>query len=101
MKPLIAEYIAKEPHIAKACGASHETVEEVRRVVKESPSESDGFRKAAYLVKDDLVRKIAAVGNAKECRRKVSEYVASGCTCPLLYSVGENVTDIVKAFSGF
>jgi len=101
LKPLIAEYLAKEPHIAKACGAGHETVEEVQRVVKESRSESDGFKAAAALIDDELVSKVAVVGDGEACRRKVNEYIRSGCTCPLLYSVSENVADIVEAFSDF
>jgi 5,10-methylenetetrahydromethanopterin reductase len=101
LKPMVAEYLAKEPHIAKACGASQEVVEQVRRVVKSSPSEETGFQKAATLVDDDLIKRIAVVGDAKHCRQRVTEYVHSGCTCPLIYSVGENVAEVLEAFSSF
>jgi 5,10-methylenetetrahydromethanopterin reductase len=101
LKPMVAEYLAKEPHIAKACGASQEVVETVQRVVRSSPNEVDGFKRAAGLVDDDLVRRIAVVGDAEDCRRRVREYVRSGCTCPLIYSVGENVPEVIEAFSDF
>jgi 5,10-methylenetetrahydromethanopterin reductase len=101
LKPLVAEYLAKEPHIAKACGATEEIVREVQEVVRSSSSEEEGFKKAAGLVDDDLVKRIAAVGDADQCLAKVAEYVRSGCTCPLLYSVGENVADLIEAFVSF
>jgi len=101
LKPLLCEYLAKEPHIVKASGASEETVQEVRRIVKASRTESEGLAKAAHLVEDKLVERIAVVGNAEACQRKVKEYMAAGCTCPLLYSVDENVAGIIQAFSGF
>jgi 5,10-methylenetetrahydromethanopterin reductase len=101
LKPMVAEYLAKEPHIAKACGASQEVVEAVQRVVRSSPTEVEGFKRAAELVDVDLVRHIAVVGDAEDCRRGVGEYVRSGCTCPLIYSVGENVREVIEAFSGF
>jgi len=101
LRPMVAQYLAKEPHIAKACGASQEMVEEVRRVVKLSRNEEEGFAKAAGLIDDDLVRRIAVVGDAEHCRRGVAEYLRSGCTCPLIYSVGENVPEVIETFSGF
>jgi len=99
LKPMVAEYLAKEPHIAKACGASTEVVEEVKRVVKSSPSEEAGFKKAAELVEDSLVERIAAVGNAEDCRSRVASYIRAGCTCPLIYPVSSNVMEIIEAFS--
>lgn len=99
LKPMVAEYLAKEPHIAKACGASKELVEEVTRVVKSSPTEEGGFKAAADLVEDTLVERIAAVGDPENCRRTVMDYINSGCTCPLIYPVMPNVAEIIEAFS--
>ena len=101
LKPLLCEYLSKEPHIMKASGATPETIQEVQRIVKSSRTESEGFAKAASLVDDKLVQKIAVVGDAEACRKKVKQYMAAGCTCPLLYSVGENVSELIEAFSGF
>jgi len=101
LKPMICEYLAQEPHIMKASGAAQETIEEVQRVVKGSRTKSEGFRKAASLVPDQLVEKIAVVGDAEACRRKVKEYIAAGCTCPTLYIADEKVPDLIEAFSEF
>jgi 5,10-methylenetetrahydromethanopterin reductase len=101
LKPMVAEYLAKERHVATACGANQELVKEVRQVVSLSPNEEEGFRKAADLVDDDLVKRIAVVGDAEQCRRKIAEYVRSGCTCPLIYPVGKKVMEVVEAFSEF
>ena len=99
VKPMVAEYLAKESHIAKACGASKDSIEEVQRIVMSSSTEEEGFRKAAPVVDDELVQCIAAVGDAEQCFRKVEEYVRAGCTCPLLHPVGENAAEIIEAFS--
>lgn len=101
LKPMVAQYLAKEPHIAKVCGASQKMVEEVQQVVRSSPNEDEGFKKAADLVDDKLVKRIAVVGDAEHCRIGVAEYLRSGCTCPLIYSVGENVPEVIQTFSEF
>jgi 5,10-methylenetetrahydromethanopterin reductase len=99
VKPMVAEYLAKEPHIAKACGASKDSIEEVQRIVRSSSTETEGFRKASSAVDDELVERIAVVGDAEQCFQKVQEYTRAGCTCPLLHPVGENVGEIIEAFS--
>lgn len=40
-------------------------------------------------VPDDLVLRISATGTPAEARAKVREYVANGCTCPILYPLGD------------
>jgi 5,10-methylenetetrahydromethanopterin reductase len=44
---------------------------------------------ASKLVPDEVVQSLCAAGTAEECRAKVAEYVASGCTCPILYPLGD------------
>jgi 5,10-methylenetetrahydromethanopterin reductase len=44
---------------------------------------------------------ITASGTADECRTKVAEYVAAGCTCPILYPLGDDVRLMIDAFSGW
>jgi 5,10-methylenetetrahydromethanopterin reductase len=41
------------------------------------------------LVPDDLVQHITASGTPAEVKAKVREYVANGCTCPILYPLGD------------
>ena len=42
---------------------------------------------------------ITASGTADDCRAKVREYVDSGCTCPILYPLGDDVEAMIEAFA--
>ena len=37
--------------------------------------------------------------SADECRAKVREYVEAGCTCPVLYPLGDDVPAMIDAFA--
>ena len=50
-------------------------------------------------VPDEVVQMICAAGTADECRAKVAEYVASGCTAPILYPLGDDVRAMIDAFA--
>ena len=41
---------------------------------------------------------VAASGTPAEARAKVQQYVDNGCTCPILYPLGD-VTAMIDAFS--
>ena len=56
---------------------------------------------ASRLVPDEIVQMITASGTADECRAKVAEYVAAGCTSPILYPLGDDVRLMIDAFSGW
>ena len=51
------------------------------------------------LVPDDAVQLLTASGTADECRAKVREYVDAGCTCPILYPLGDDVRAMIDAFA--
>jgi 5,10-methylenetetrahydromethanopterin reductase len=34
-----------------------------------------------------------------DCRAKVEEYVEAGCTCPVLYPLGDDVPAMIEAFA--
>jgi len=44
---------------------------------------------------------ITACGTPEECLAKVAEYVAAGCTCPVLYPLGDDVRLMIDTFSGW
>jgi 5,10-methylenetetrahydromethanopterin reductase len=50
------------------------------------------------LVPDEVVQMVTASGTAEECRAKVREYVAAGCTCTVLYPLGDDVEAMIDAF---
>jgi hypothetical protein len=53
------------------------------------------------LVPDEVVQMVTASGTADECRAKVREYVDAGCTCPVLYPLGDDVEAMIDAFEGW
>ncbi|HEX6209014.1 MAG TPA: LLM class flavin-dependent oxidoreductase, partial [Actinomycetota bacterium] len=64
------------------------------------PAGPEEIEKAMRLVPDEVVQMITASGTAEECRAKVREYVEAGCTCPVLYPLGDDVGAMLDAFAG-
>jgi 5,10-methylenetetrahydromethanopterin reductase len=97
---LVTQYLGQQPHIMKASGVPAELLDEIGAVLT-WPATHDEVATASKLVPDDIVQMITASGTAAECRAKVAEYVASGCTCPVLYPLGANVEAMIEAFRGW
>jgi 5,10-methylenetetrahydromethanopterin reductase len=97
-RPLVAQYLGQQPHIAKASGVKESLIEEVKTALGGWPAKPGGLEKAKALVSDDLVRLITASGTADDCLKKVEEYNATGCTCPVLYPLADNVHAMIDAF---
>ena len=97
-KMLLCQYLAQQPHIAKASGVSLEVVQEIQSILG-WPATKEQINKAKHLVPDELVHKITASGTPAEARAKVEEYNKRGCTCPILYPVGGNVKLLIDTFA--
>ena len=97
-KMLLCQYMAQQPHIAKASGVSNEVVQEIQSTLG-WPATKEQINKAKHLVPDMLVDKITASGTPSEARAKVAEYVKRGCTCPILYPVGGNFKLLIDTFA--
>jgi len=97
-RELVAQYLGQQPHIMKASGVSEELLEEIGRVLT-WPATPEQIEKAMELVPDDVVQLITASGTAADCRAKVQEYVDAGCTCPVLYPLGDDVPAMIDAFA--
>jgi len=97
-KMLLCQYMAQQPHIAKASGVSDEVVHEIQSLLG-WPATKEQINKAKHLVPDFLVEKITASGTPEEARAKVEEYNKRGCTCPILYSAGGNVKLLIDTFA--
>lgn len=97
-KMLLCQYMAQQPHIAKASGVSDEVVHEIQSILG-WPATKEQINKAKHLVPDALVNKITASGTPAEARAKVEEYNKRGCTCPILYPVGGNVKLLIDTFA--
>ena len=97
-RPLVAQYLGQQPHIAKASGVKESLIEEVKTALGGWPAKPGGLEKARHLVDDKLVQLITASGTADDCIKKVEEYNATGCTCPILYPLGDDVHAMIDAF---
>ncbi|HJZ69280.1 MAG TPA: LLM class flavin-dependent oxidoreductase [Blastocatellia bacterium] len=97
-RELVTQYLGQQPHIMKASGVSQNLLDEIGRVLT-WPAEEHQIREAMRLVPDDIVQLITASGTQDECRSKVREYIDAGCTCPVLYPLGDDVRAMIDAFS--
>jgi 5,10-methylenetetrahydromethanopterin reductase len=96
---LVTQYLGQQPHIMKASGVPESLLDEIGRVLT-WPATHEEVVAAAALVPDDVVQMITASGTADECKAKVAEYVATGCTCPILYPLGDDVSLMIDTFAG-
>ncbi len=85
---LLTQYLAQQPHIAKASGVDEDVVRQIQSILG-WPATKEQIRQAMPLVPDDLVRHITASGSPAEVKSKVQEYIDRGCTCPVLYPLGD------------
>jgi 5,10-methylenetetrahydromethanopterin reductase len=87
-KGLITQYLAQQPHIAKASGVSEHTVRKVQSILG-WPATKEQVREAMQHVPDELVLGITATGTPEEAKARVAEYIERGATCPVLYPLGD------------
>ncbi|MCX6019755.1 MAG: LLM class flavin-dependent oxidoreductase [Chloroflexi bacterium] len=87
-KWLLTQYVAQQPHIAKASGVSDDIIKKVQSMLG-WPATKEQIASAMQYIPDDFVLKISATGTPDEVRAKVQQYVDHGCTCPILYPMGD------------
>ncbi|MDO9546711.1 MAG: LLM class flavin-dependent oxidoreductase [Pelolinea sp.] len=97
-RELLTQYLAQQPHIAKASGVSMDIVDKIQSILG-WPATHEEIQKAKYLVPDDLIGHITASGTPDEAKAKVDEYINNGCTCPILYPVGGDVRLLIDTFA--
>lgn len=97
-RELLTQYLAQQPHIAKASGVSQEVVSEIQSILG-WPATLEQIQAAKHLVPDELILRISASGTPDEARAKVDEYRRNGCTCPILYPVGGDVNLLIDTFA--
>jgi 5,10-methylenetetrahydromethanopterin reductase len=96
---LVAQYLGQQPHIMKASGVPEPLLEEIHHILT-WPATHEQLVEAARLVPDDVVQMMCAAGTPSECREKVEEYIEAGCTCPILYPLGQDVRLLIDTFAG-
>lgn len=97
-RELLTQYLAQQPHIARASGVSQDVVTEIQSILG-WPATKEQIQQAKHLVPEDLIHRITASGTPEQARAKVAEYRAHGCTCPILYPVGGNVKKMIDTFA--
>ena len=97
-RELLTQYLAQQPHIAKASGVSMDIVENIQSILG-WPATHDEIKEAKHLVPDDLIFRITASGTPDDAKVKVKEYMDHGCTCPILYPVGGDVNLLIDTFA--
>jgi len=97
-RELVTQYLGQQPHIGKASGVDESLLQEIGRLLT-WPATQEQIEKAMELVPDDVVQLLTASGTPDECRAKVQEYVDAGCTCPVLYPLGDDVPAMIEAFA--
>ena len=95
---LVTQYLGQQPHIMKASGVPMALLDEIGAMLT-WPATHEQVVAASKLVPDDIVQMITASGTPDDCRAAVAEYVAAGCTCPILYSVGPDVRLMIDTFA--
>jgi 5,10-methylenetetrahydromethanopterin reductase len=95
---LVTQYLGQQPHIMKASGVPAGVLDRIGKVLT-WPATHEQVVAASALVPDDVVQMITACGTPDECREKVAEYVDSGCTCPILYPLGDDVRLMIDTFA--
>ena len=97
-KELITQYLAQQPHIAKASETPEETIKKIQSILG-WPATKEQIHRAMELVPDELIERITASGTPDEVRIKVARYRQNGCTCPILYPLGDDVKLMIDTFA--
>ena len=97
-RELLTQYLAQQPHIAKASGVSSDVVAEIQSILG-WPATREQILKAKHLVPEELILRVTASGTPDEARAKVDEYRRNGFTCPILYPVGGDVHLMIDTFA--
>ncbi len=94
---LLCQYLAQQPHIAKASGVSTDVIAEIQSILG-WPATHEQIEAAKHLVPEELIYRITASGTPDEAKAKVQEYINNGATYPILYPVGGDFKLLIDTF---
>ena len=95
---MVTQYLGQQPHLMKASGVPQELLDDIAKVMT-WPATHDEVEAASRLVPDEVVQRCTASGEPDEVVAKVAEYMANGCTCPILYPLGPDVGLLLDTFA--
>jgi 5,10-methylenetetrahydromethanopterin reductase len=96
---MVTQYLGQQPHIMKASGVPQSILDRVGSVLT-WPASHEQVVAASRFVPDEIVHMLTASGTPAEARQQVAHYIRHGCTCPILYPLGD-VRAMIDAFSGW
>ena len=94
---MVTQYLGQQPHIMKASGVPQSLLDKVGEVLT-WPATHEQVVAASKLVPDEIVQMLTASGTPDDARKQVAHYMANGCTCPILYPLGD-VKAMIDAFT--
>jgi 5,10-methylenetetrahydromethanopterin reductase len=94
---MVTQYLGQQPHIMKASGVPQSLLDAVGAVLT-WPATHEQVEAASKLVPDEVVQMITASGTPADARARVEDYIRDGCTCPILYPLGD-VHAMIDAFA--
>ena len=97
-KTLLCQYLAQQPHKAKASNVSPDIIAEIQSILG-WPATREQIDKAKHFVSDDLISSVTASGTPDEARACVQEYINHGATCPILYPAGGSIQLLIDTFA--
>lgn len=96
---MVTQYLGQQPHIMKASGVPQSILDRVGSVLT-WPASHEQVVAASRFVPDEIVHMLTASGTPAEARQQVAHYIRNGCTCPILYPLGD-VRAMIDAFTGW
>ena len=96
-KELVTQYFGQQPHIGKASGVSQDLLDEIGKILT-WPARPEQIKEAMKIVPDEVVQLVAAAGTEDDCRAKVAEFIRDGATCPVMYPLADDPTQMIRAF---
>ena len=96
-KMLLCQYLAQQPHIAKASNVSPDIIAEIQSILG-WPATKEQINKAKHFVPDELISSVTASGTPSEAQACVQEYINHGATCPILYPAGGSIKLLIDTF---
>ncbi len=96
-RQMVTQYLGQQPHIMKASGVPQSLLDAVGEVLT-WPATHEQVEVASKLVPDEIVAMLTASGTPAQARARVADYVTHGCTCPVLYPLGD-VRAMIDAFA--
>ena len=96
-RQMVTQYLGQQPHIMKASGVPQSLLDKVGSVLT-WPATHEQVVAASKFVPDEIVQMLTASGTPADARAQVEHYMRNGCTCPILYPLGD-VRAMIDAFA--